>query len=73
MRWYRLCVPTWVPQGRQERGGWGGLSRTTFAQAVTFELVLLHARAIIIIDTPIVCSVSNTVTITNIELRRRFS
>ena len=30
-------------QGRQKRGGWGGLSRPTF-RAVTFEPVLLHAR-----------------------------
>ena len=33
-------------QGRQKRGGWGGLSRPTFARAVTFEPVLLHEHAI---------------------------
>ena len=63
---HEYCTEVGIHQGRQKRGGWDGLSRPTFARAVTFII----ARACINdnIDIPIICSVSNTVTITDVEL-----
>lgn len=46
--WYSI-------QDRQKRGGWRGLSRHTLSRTVTFEP---HYYAYILINTPIVCSVS---------------
>ena len=50
-------------QGYQKWGGW-----LEFARAETFEPGLLHVQARTIMDTPFVCSASNTIIIHNVYI-----